>query len=171
MYLYIGKMMKVNVEWENMSLISKIVKKLGWDCEMKCEESTFSDPNVKKKFSSFPHFCVRRHLIMRRFLNFNKKWILVIIFLKTLKICQKSWEGKKNPFEMSTVIQNARKSNNICWGFWPTIHSANLQDVQAKLGHFWKLYNGYDAFTFRCLCQPPRSLASNPVILRAAATW
>ena len=38
---------------------------------------------------------------------------------------------------MSTVIQNARKSNNIC--FWPSIHSANLQDVQAKLGHFWKL--------------------------------
>ena len=38
---------------------------------------------------------------------------------------------------MSTVIQNARKSNNIC--FWPSIHSANLQDVQAKLGHFQKL--------------------------------
>ena len=56
MYLYIGKMMKVNVEWENMSLISKIVKKLGCECEMKCEESTFSIPNVKKEIQFIPTF-------------------------------------------------------------------------------------------------------------------
>ena len=40
----------------------------------------------KKKFSSFAHFLHRRqHLIIMRsrFLNFNKKWILVIIFLRT----------------------------------------------------------------------------------------
>ena len=125
-----------------MSLISKNCQKslrmglralVEW--EMKCE-STFSIfPNVRKIFfSSFTHLLGiagddYENILERQKMDIGNFYIYHWKFARKVQ----SGREKKNLFEMSTVIQNARKSNNICWGIWPTIHSANLlQDVLTK---------------------------------------